>query len=58
MTQGTDANGGIGPYIVDRPLQPAARTITIKAEGPTPVVNPAFDANLPDGAGNPRSNHP
>ncbi len=55
VTQGATATGGIGPYIVDNPLSAAARTITIKSEGPTEVTNPAFDANLPNGAGNPKN---
>ena len=53
MTQGTDAAAGIGPYIVDGDA--AARTITLKSAGATQVANPAFDANLPDGGGNPRN---
>lgn len=51
-TQGTDPNAGIGPYIVSGTA--AQRTIAIRSEGPTQVTNPAFDANLPDGAGNPK----
>jgi len=55
VTQGASATGGIGPYIVDIPANAAARTITIKSEGPTQVTNPAFDANLPNGSGNPKN---
>ncbi len=51
VTQGTSAAGGIGPYIVNGTA--AQRTITIKSAGPTQVTNPAFDPNLPNGAGNP-----
>jgi large repetitive protein len=52
VTQGTNPTGGIGPYIVDG--TPAQRTISIKSSGLTAVDNPAFDNNLPNGAGNPK----
>ena len=51
-TQGTSADGGVGPYIVDGTA--AQRTITIVSSGPTQVSNPAYDANSPDGGGVPR----